>query len=132
MGEKLGKQEKAEKEKGRRADRPERRRLEQKKGESILRPLGELRPWEHCVVERVEGEWKLRRRLAELGFLPGTPVQVVRMAPMGDPIELRIRGYRITLSREQALKIWVLPQKPVGRQETEQADSAGFPRKRRG
>ncbi len=86
-----------------------------------LRPLGELRPWESCIVDRVEGEWRLRRRLAELGFLPGTPVQVGRMAPMGDPIELRIRGYRMTLSREQALRIWVLPQRTGG----EGAVSAG-------
>lgn len=98
------------------------RRKKDGKSAGVLRPLGELRPWESCTVERVDGEWKLRRRLAELGFLPGTPIQVGRMAPMGDPIELRIRGYRITLSREQALRIWVLPQTEAGVRASEPAD----------
>jgi ferrous iron transport protein A len=43
----------------------------------------------------------LARRLGELGFVPGTEVQLVRRAPLGDPIEIELRGYRVCLRREQ-------------------------------
>ncbi len=43
----------------------------------------------------------------EMGLLPGTEVRVVRVAPLGDPIELRIRGYALSLRRAEAAKITV-------------------------
>lgn len=47
------------------------------------------------------------RRLFELGLLPGTRVRVVRRAPLGDPIELRLRNYSLSIRREQAALIEV-------------------------
>jgi Fe2+ transport system protein FeoA len=49
----------------------------------------------------------ISRRLMEMGLLPGTEVRVVRVAPLGDPIELRIRGYALSLRRAEAAKITV-------------------------
>jgi len=49
------------------------------------------------------------RRLADLGFVPGTELQIVRRAPFGDPIELELRGYRLCLRAEQVEALRVLP-----------------------
>ena len=62
-----------------------------------------------CVVRAVLAEPQVRLRLLELGLLPGTEVRVVRRAPLGDAIELHVRGYALSLRREQALGIRVEP-----------------------
>jgi len=49
----------------------------------------------------------LRLRLFELGLLPGTEVTVVRVAPLGDPIEIRLRGYALSLRRTEARAVRV-------------------------
>jgi ferrous iron transport protein A len=51
----------------------------------------------------------IARRLADLGFVPGTELRVVRRAPFGDPIELELRGYRLCLRAEQVETLRVLP-----------------------
>ena len=53
-------------------------------------------------VVSVTGDTHLRRRLLEMGFCNGATVEVIRRAPLGDPIEYKIRGYRLSLRREQA------------------------------
>jgi Fe2+ transport system protein FeoA len=56
------------------------------------------------VVELPEGE---RARLLELGLVPGTVVELVRFAPLGDPVELKVRGYHLTLRRHEAEQVRV-------------------------
>ncbi len=58
-------------------------------------------------VLRVEGEDALAQRLTDLGFWRDTEVQLVRRAPLGDPIEYRLRGYRLALRRREAARIRV-------------------------
>jgi Fe2+ transport system protein FeoA len=58
-------------------------------------------------IELVAGEPKVRRRLLEMGMCVGVDVEVVRRAPFGDPIELRLRGYALSLRSEQARLITV-------------------------
>lgn len=53
-------------------------------------------------VLSVGGDCDLRRRLLEMGFCNGAQVEVVRRAPLGDPIEFRLRGYHLSLRDEQA------------------------------
>jgi Fe2+ transport system protein FeoA len=53
-------------------------------------------------VVNVGGDAHLRRRLLEMGFVNGAKVEVVRRAPLGDPIEFRLRGYHLSLRSEQA------------------------------
>ena len=48
-----------------------------------------------------------RRRLLEMGLIMGTPVELVRFAPLGDPVEIKVRGYHLTLRRHEAEQIWV-------------------------
>jgi ferrous iron transport protein A len=61
-----------------------------------------------CVVS-VGGEPDVRRRLLEMGFCNGASVEVVRRAPLGDPIEFRLRGYSLSLREEQARFVQVSP-----------------------
>lgn len=65
-------------------------------------PIGAL-----AVVRSVECDRLVRRRLLELGLLPGTHIEVVRRAPLGDPIELSLRGYRLSIRADEARAIGV-------------------------
>jgi ferrous iron transport protein A len=60
-------------------------------------------------VSSIEGERRLRRRLLELGLVPGTEVRVLRRAPLGDPLELHVRGGRLSLRKADAARIAVSP-----------------------
>ncbi len=60
-------------------------------------------------VHTVGGDRSLRYRLLELGLLPGTELAVVRRAPGGDPIEIALRGYALSLRRNEAAAVLVLP-----------------------
>ena len=55
----------------------------------------------------VGGEGQLRLRLLDMGIIPKTNVEIIKIAPMGDPIEIFIRGYSLTMRREDAMKIVV-------------------------
>lgn len=65
-------------------------------------PLGK-----EAVITAVGGEGALRLRLLDMGLIPRTTVQVVKIAPLGDPIELRVRGYALSLRKEDAKNISV-------------------------
>ncbi len=65
-------------------------------------PLGLL-----VTVRSVQGPESLRRRLLEMGLVPGTTVSVVRRAPLGDPIEISLRGYRLSLRTAEAIHVLV-------------------------
>ena len=69
--------------------------------------LSELKIGESAVVTAVGGEGILRRRLLDMGITPKTKLRVRKMAPLGDTIEIRIRGYELTLRKEDAAKIAV-------------------------
>ena len=53
-----------------------------------------------ATITAVGGEGTLRCRLLDMGLIPKTAVEVRKVAPMGDPIEIRIRGYELTIRRE--------------------------------
>lgn len=56
-------------------------------------------------ITAVGGEGALRLRLLDMGLIPKTVVRVVKIAPLGDPIEISLRGYALTLRREDAKRI---------------------------
>lgn len=66
-------------------------------------------------VVAVLGEPGARLRLMELGLLPGTRVEVVRVAPLGDPLELRLRGYSLSIRRQLASTVKVAHVPAAGR-----------------
>ena len=73
------------------------------------RKLAELEPGTRAVVRKISGEPELLHRLMELGFVPGTQITLVRRAPMGDPIELRLRGTHFSIRTSEASRIDVDP-----------------------
>jgi ferrous iron transport protein A len=70
------------------------------------------------TVARVGGDRAFRRRLMELGVLPGTKVTVVRVAPLGDPLELSVRGCQLSIRKEEARSIEVEATASSGRETT--------------
>ena len=67
--------------------------------------LDQLAPGEGGIILKVHGEGALRRRLLDMGLTPKTHVYVHKIAPMGDPMELQLRGYTLTIRLEDAAKI---------------------------
>ena len=74
--------------------------------------LNELKPGRSAVIEEVGGEGALRQHFLDMGVIPGTEVTVIKLAPMGDPMELRIHGYELTLRLAEAEKIGIAPVDP--------------------
>ena len=58
-------------------------------------------------VVAVNGSGAIARRLMEMGVVPGAPVSVIRIAPLGDPMQIRVRGYHLALRRTEAQTITV-------------------------
>jgi ferrous iron transport protein A len=74
-------------------------------------PLDALPRGVQARVLRMEGSGPVAKRLMEMGIVPGAPVSVVRCAPLGDPIEIRVRGYHLALRRSEARTITVMSDK---------------------
>lgn len=69
--------------------------------------LDKLPPGSQAVITAVGGEGDLRLRLLDMGLIPKTHVKLIRTAPMGDPVEILLRGYSLTLRLEDAAKVEV-------------------------
>jgi Fe2+ transport system protein FeoA len=72
-------------------------------------PLPQLRPGQQGIIVRVDGYVLPRRRYLELGLVKGETVCAERVAPLGDPVAYRIKGYTLSLRREEAEHIHVVP-----------------------
>jgi ferrous iron transport protein A len=75
-------------------------------------PLAELAPGAAGRLQ-VGASAHLSRRLGELGLVAGTHVQVVRRGPLGDPVELELRGYRLCVRRADLAGVEVIPDEPA-------------------
>ncbi len=73
-------------------------------------PLTSLQVGSTATVTAIKIPPTDRARLLEMGLLVGTPVQLVRFAPLGDPVEIKVRGYNLTLRRHEAEQIFVRTQ----------------------
>ncbi len=69
--------------------------------------LDQIKPGQSGIITQVAGQGLLRRRLLDMGLTPKTKVYVRKVAPMGDPIELMLRGYVLTIRKEEAANITV-------------------------
>lgn len=69
--------------------------------------LSQLQPGQRAKVCEVGGSPVLRRRLLDMGVVPGAEIEVVRVAPLGDPVEYKVKGYRLSLRRSEAAKVTV-------------------------
>ena len=70
-----------------------------------MRTIDDLTIGESGVISQVGGEGALRLRFLDMGLIPGTTVTLRKIAPMGDPIQIQVRGYELTIRREDARKI---------------------------
>jgi ferrous iron transport protein A len=64
--------------------------------------LDKIRIGESCTIVKVNGEGRVRRRLFDMGVTPGISVYVRKKAPLGDPIEVTVRGYELSLRKADA------------------------------
>jgi ferrous iron transport protein A len=76
---------------------------------ATLQPLTTLPFGARATVVEIKLPPENRPRLMEMGLLVGTPVELVRFAPLGDPVEIRVRGYNLTLRKHEAEQILVRP-----------------------
>lgn len=60
-----------------------------------------------CIVKQIEGKGKIRTRIMDMGLTRGTQIKVIRVAPFGDPIEFEVRGYNLSLRKEEARQVVV-------------------------
>lgn len=67
--------------------------------------LAQLPIGKEAEIATVGGEGSLRYRFLDMGLIPKTKVKVLKVAPMGDPIQIHLRGYDITIRKEDAAKI---------------------------
>jgi ferrous iron transport protein A len=71
------------------------------------RKLLDLRPGERGQIQEVSGDAEAARRLMDMGLIRGAAVEVMRVAPLGDPMEVRVRGFMLTLRRSEAEHILI-------------------------
>ncbi len=97
--------------------------------------LKDLQPGQSAVIDTVGGEGELRQHFLDMGVIPGSEVTLIKYAPMGDPMELRIHGYELTLRLEDAAQIGVsllelsaqeVPQRAAGTQKKKKTEHPGF------
>ncbi len=81
--------------------------LKKETSETMITTLNELKPGEKGHIEKVAGAGPIRRRIADMGVIRGSLVEVVRVAPLGDPIDVRIKGYHLSLRKDEAASITV-------------------------
>lgn len=67
--------------------------------------LDKLKIGKIATITKVNGQGELRLRLLDMGLIPNTKVEVVKFAPLGDPMEIHIRGYELTLRLDDAKQI---------------------------
>lgn len=72
-----------------------------------MKTLKEMKPGETAVVKKVHGEGSLRRRILDMGIIRGTQLEMVKKAPLGDPIEIKIKGYDLSLRQTEAALVEV-------------------------
>ena len=76
---------------------------------ATLQPLTSVALGATATVAEIKLPPESRPRLMEMGLLVGTTVELVRFAPLGDPVEIKVRGYHLTLRRHEAEQILVQP-----------------------
>ena len=71
--------------------------------------LDTLEPGQKGRILRIKGAGEISKRIADMGLVRGTMIEVERVAPLGDPVEFKIKGYHLSLRKREAQNIWVEP-----------------------
>jgi len=75
--------------------------------ESNIVGLNEVKPGQKARIVKIVGRSGVNKRIADMGVVPGTTVEVQRVAPFGDPMDVKLKGYHLSLRKEEASKIMV-------------------------
>ncbi|MDD3335924.1 MAG: FeoA family protein [Eubacteriales bacterium] len=67
-----------------------------------MKTLKDVKVGEHAVIAKLHGEGALKRRIMDMGLTKGTEVYVRKVAPLGDPMELTVRGYELSVRKDDA------------------------------
>lgn len=70
-------------------------------------PLSQLKKGHKAVIVQIGGKGAVKRRMMDMGMVPGAEIRVVRVAPFGDPIEFNVKGYSLSLRKSEAKNIIV-------------------------
>lgn len=79
----------------------------------MLKTLDKIEKGETGLIKTIEGKGKLRRRLLDMGITPGTVVVLKKRAPLGDPIEVTLRGYELSLRKSEAKLVTIEVEKEI-------------------
>lgn len=72
-----------------------------------MKHLSDLKVGEKCKVSRIIAGAEIKRRLLEMGIVPGVEIHIQKVAPLGDPMDVLVKGYHLSLRREEAKAIVV-------------------------
>ncbi len=81
---------------------------------SMSTTLDTIKPGEKGIIEKISGTGPIKRRIRDMGVTTGSLVEVVRIAPLGDPMDVKIKGYHLSLRKEEARDIRVARIEPTG------------------
>ncbi len=72
-----------------------------------MEKISDLRPGVKGKIKKIEGPSNLRKKLLDMGIIPGSPFEIVKLAPLGDPIDVKIKGYHLSLRKAEAATVLV-------------------------
>jgi Fe2+ transport system protein FeoA len=72
-----------------------------------VKVLSELKKGDKARIVKIGGKGPIRRRLLDMGMVAGSEVELQRVAPLGDPVEVKVKGYNLTLRKEEAATVEV-------------------------
>ena len=72
-----------------------------------MKTLKDAQCGETVTVQKITGTGAVKRRIMDMGITPGVEVKVIKVAPLGDPVEINVRGYELSLRKEEAARIEV-------------------------
>jgi DtxR family Mn-dependent transcriptional regulator len=81
--------------------------MAEKKGEKGAFTLKELKPGEKGKVIKIKGKGNLKKRLLDMGIVPGAEIKLEKVAPLGDPVDILIKGYHLSLRKDEAKDILI-------------------------
>ena len=74
----------------------------EKLGDKMAKTLDTFKIGERGIVKKVQGEGRVKRRMFDMGITPGVEIMLKKKAPLGDPLEVSLRGYELTLRSTEA------------------------------
>jgi len=69
--------------------------------------LSQLKPSAKGTIKLIKSSGALKRKLLDMGVIPGSELEVIRVAPLGDPVEVRVKGYNLSLRKEEAKQVTI-------------------------